>query len=167
MFRNNQNKQRTNRNSSTFVKISTFLIPHTISSVCFGSFDTAPKHRNKPKKFFLGFVKKQTEQQLKHIEFWFVSVRTEKKKFTVLRTPKFFEIYSVCFGLFRENSVCFGCFDTDPKHRNKPKKTKKMFFGFAKQTEKQLKQIEFRFEPKKKFDCFEDTLLPMSRKNYF
>jgi hypothetical protein len=31
------------------------------------------------------------------------------------------------FGLFRENSVCFGCFDTGPKHRNKPKK---MFFGF-------------------------------------
>jgi hypothetical protein len=28
----------------------------------------------------------------------------------------------VYFGLFRENSVCFGCFDTGPKHRNKPKK---------------------------------------------
>jgi hypothetical protein len=33
--------------------------------------------------------------------------------------------------------------------------------GFAKQTEKQLKQIEFRFVSvwtEKKFDCFEDTL---------
>jgi hypothetical protein len=26
------------------------------------------------------------------------------------------------FGLFRNKSVCFGCFETDPKHRNKPKK---------------------------------------------
>jgi hypothetical protein len=32
------------------VKISTFLIPHTISSVCF---DTVPKHRNKPKNIFV------------------------------------------------------------------------------------------------------------------
>jgi hypothetical protein len=52
------------------------------------------------------------------------------------------EIFSVCFGLFQENSVCFGCFDTGQKQRNKPKK---IIFGFAKQTEKQLKQIEFRF----------------------
>jgi hypothetical protein len=34
-----------------------------------------------------------------------------------------------------------------------------MFFGFTKQTKKQPKHIEFRFEPKKKFDCFEDTLI--------
>jgi hypothetical protein len=36
-----------------------------------------------------------------------------------------------------------------------------MFFGFTKQTEKLPKQIEFQFvwfEPKKKFDCFEDIL---------
>ncbi len=36
-----------------------------------------------------------------------------------------------------------------------------MFFGFAKQTEKQPKRIEFRFvsvRAEKKFDCFEDTL---------
>jgi hypothetical protein len=36
-----------------------------------------------------------------------------------------------------------------------------MFFGFVKQTEKQPKQIEFRFvsvRNEKKFDCFEDTL---------
>jgi hypothetical protein len=30
----------------------------------------------------------------------------------------------------------------DSKHRNKPKK---LFIGFAKQTEKQPKQVEFRF----------------------
>jgi hypothetical protein len=62
------------------------------------------------------------------------------------------EIFLVCFEKFLFVSVV----STGPKHRNKPKK---MFFGFVKQTEKQSKQIEFRFEPKKKFDCFEDTLL--------
>jgi hypothetical protein len=46
------------------------------------------------------------------------------------------------FGLFRNKSVCFGCFETGPKHRNKPKK---YFFGFAKQTENEPKQIVFRF----------------------
>jgi hypothetical protein len=64
------------------VKISTFLIPHTKSSVCFGCFDTGPKHKNKPKKTgknFFGFAKKQTEKQPKQIEFRFVSVRTEIK----------------------------------------------------------------------------------------
>ncbi len=68
------------------------------------------------------------------------------------------EIFSVCFGLFQEYAVCFGCFDTGPKHRNK---LKKMFFGFAKQTEKQPKQIEFRFVSVGTeifFYCFEDTL---------
>jgi hypothetical protein len=36
-----------------------------------------------------------------------------------------------------------------------------MFFGFAKQTKKQPKQIKFRFVSvltEKKFDCFEETL---------
>jgi hypothetical protein len=34
--------------------------------------------------------------------------------------------------------------------------------SFAKQTENQPKQIEFRFEPKIYFVCFEDTLLAAS-----
>ncbi len=86
-------------NSSKFVNISTFLIPHTISSVCFGCFDTGPKHRNKLENFFWVFVKKQTEKQSKQIEFRFVLVWTEKKK-KILRTPnreRFLEIFSVCF----------------------------------------------------------------------
>jgi hypothetical protein len=45
-----------------------------------------------------------------------------------------YQCLSVYFGLFRNSSVCFGCFDMDPKHRNEPK-----------QTENQPKQIEFRF----------------------
>ncbi len=86
VFRNNRNKQSTNRKSSKFVKISTFFIPHTISFVCFGCFDIGPKHRNKPEKKFVGFAKKQTEKQPKQIEFRFVSVRTENK-LIVSRTP--------------------------------------------------------------------------------
>jgi hypothetical protein len=54
----------------------------------------------------------------------------------------FFRFFLYFFGLFRNRCVCFGCFETDPKHRNKPKKC---FISFAKQTEKQPKQIEFRF----------------------
>jgi hypothetical protein len=42
------------------------------------------------------------------------------------------------FGLFQKSSVCF---DSGPKHQNK---AKKFFWGFAKQTEKQPKRIEFR-----------------------
>jgi hypothetical protein len=55
---------------------------------------------------------------------------------------RFLETFSVCF---EKSSVCFCCFDTGPKHRNQPKQTKEKFFGFAKQTEKQPKQIEFQF----------------------
>jgi hypothetical protein len=63
------------------------------------------------------------------------------------------------FGLFRNKPVCFGCFETGPKHRNKPKK---IVIGFAKQTENEPKQIEFRYvsvRTEKKFVCFEDTLV--------
>jgi hypothetical protein len=41
---------KTNQNGNKFVKISTFLIPLTISSVCFGCFDTSLKRRNKLKQ---------------------------------------------------------------------------------------------------------------------
>jgi hypothetical protein len=97
VFRNNRNKQKTNRNSRKFVKISSFLIPHTISSVCFGCFDFGLKHRNKPKKKF-GLLKKQTERD----EFRFVLVQTEKKKITVLPLIK-----NVFWTFFRFVSVCF------------------------------------------------------------
>jgi hypothetical protein len=81
--------------------------------------------------------KKETEKQPKQIEFRFVSVRTEKKINCFEDT-----LIERCLEVF---SVCFGCFDTGPKHRNKPKQSEKKNFCFAKQTEKQLKQIEFRF----------------------
>jgi hypothetical protein len=57
-----------------FVKISTFLIPHTLSSVCSSCFDTGPKHQNKPKEKMFGFAKKQTENNRNRLSFglfWF------------------------------------------------------------------------------------------------
>jgi hypothetical protein len=81
VFRNNRNKQKTNRNRSKFGKISTFLIPHTISSVCFGCFDTGLKHWNKLK---------QTEKKI----FWF----REKANRKTTKT----DWVSVCFGSNRE-----------------------------------------------------------------
>jgi hypothetical protein len=56
-----------------------------------------------------------------------------------------FRVVSVCFGLIRNSSVCFGCFDTGSKHRNKPKI---LVFGFTKQTETQPKQILYRYIPR-------------------
>jgi hypothetical protein len=53
-----------------------------------------------------------------------------------------FRVVSVCSGLLRNRSVCFGCFDIGSKHRNKPKF---FVFGFTKQTETNAKQILFRF----------------------
>jgi hypothetical protein len=53
-----------------------------------------------------------------------------------------FRVVSVCFGLMRNSSVSFGCFDIGSKHRNKPKF---FVFGFTKQTETNAKQILFRF----------------------
>ncbi len=73
-----------------------------------------------------------------------------------------FRVVSVSFGLLRNRSVCFGCFDIGSKHRNKPKF---FLFGFTKQTETNAKQTRnrscfglFRYEPKIIFICFEDTL---------
>ncbi len=139
MFQNNRNKQKTNQNSSKFVKISTFLIPHTISSVCFGCFDTVPKQRNKLKKLFFGFAKTQTEKQPKQIEFRFVLVRTEKEKFNSFEDDL---VENFFWRFFWFVLVCFGCFDTGPKHRNKPKKN---VFWFHETNEKQPKRIEFQF----------------------
>ncbi len=66
----------------------------------------------------------------------------QEKKLAVSRASLIVNVFWRFFGLFRQSSICFGCFNTDLKHKNKPKK---MFFGFARQTEKQPKQIEFRF----------------------
>ncbi len=102
-----QPKQRkTNQNSSKFGKISIFLIPHTISSVCF-------------------------------------------------RISTFLIPHTISSGYF-------SCFDTSPKHRNKPKQTGKFFLVFQRSKPKnnwnRLSFGLFRLEPRKKINGFEDPL---------
>jgi hypothetical protein len=113
VFRNNRNKQKTNRNSSKFVKISNFLIPHTISSVCFVCFDTGPKHRNKLKQtekiFFL--VSWKSKPKINRNSLSFGLLRFEpRKKINGFEDPlieyvvwRFFQFVSL-FRLFRYRS---------------------------------------------------------------
>jgi hypothetical protein len=158
---NNWNKQKTNRNSSKFVQISNFLILHTISSVCFGCFDTGPKHRNKPKQttknFFL--VSRKSKPKINRNRSSFGLLRFEpRKKINSFEDPlienvfwRFFWFVSL-FRLFLYRSETPKQTEINRKKcflvsRNKPKNSRnRLSFGL------------FRFEPKKKFDCFEDTL---------
>jgi hypothetical protein len=102
VFLNNRNKQKINRNSSKFVQISTFLIHHTKSSVCFGCLDTDPKHRNKPEIFF-ELCEKQAKTDWVSVCFG----SNRENKVTVSRTPliengfgRFFRFVSTKFCLF-------------------------------------------------------------------
>ena len=107
---------------SVFFGFSFFSV--CFETVCFGCFTSIPKQR-------FSIEPKQTEdppKQFKRENIW-----TFFQKFRVV---------SVCFGLLRNRSVCFGCFDIGSKHRNKPKL---ILFGFTKQTETNAKQILFRF----------------------
>jgi hypothetical protein len=152
------------------------LIPHTISSVCFGCFDTSPKHRNKPKqtetnrnkpkqtetnrnkpKQICWFRKKQTENNRNR----FVSVGTEKKNVLFWGPPnrkrflRFFRFVSVCF-----DKVLFVSVDSIPV-RNSETNRKKSFLVSRNKPKNNWNRLSFglfRFESKKKFDCFEDTL---------
>ncbi len=121
MFRNNLNKQRTSKNSSKFVKISTFLIPHTISSVCFGCFDTGPPKQSERKNFLFREKENRKTTETDWVSVCFGSNR--EKKFMVLRT-----LFGDFFCLFRQNSVCFLFL-----YRSEtPKQTEKNVFWFRK-----------------------------------
>jgi hypothetical protein len=162
VFRNNRNKQKTNRNSRKFGKISTFLIPHTISSVCFGCFDTGPKHRNKPKKKILVSRKSKPKNNRNRLSFGLFLFESRKKD-NGFEDPlienvfwRFFRFVSVCYEniLFVSVvSILVRNTETNRKNcflvsQNKPKNNRnRLSFGL------------FRLEPKKKFDCFEDTLM--------
>ncbi len=71
---------------------------------------------------------------------------------------KKFRVVSVCFGLLRNRSDCFGCFDIGSKQQTKPK----VFFLVSQNKPKQTRNRScfglFQFEPKLIFVCFEDTL---------
>jgi hypothetical protein len=63
------------------------------------------------------------------------------------------KIFLVCFGLFRNSSVCFSCFDIGSNHRNKPK-----YFCFLfHETNRNKRETDLVSVPKFIFVCFEDT----------
>ncbi len=62
------------------------------------------------------------------------------------------------FWFVSKNSVCFGCFDTGPKHRNKLKKKFLVSRNKPKINRNRLSFSLFRYKPRKKIDCFEDPL---------
>jgi hypothetical protein len=148
VFRNNRNKQKTNRNSRKFVKISTFLIPHTISSFCFGCFYTGLKHRNKQNKIFWVWRKNKLKNNRNRFSFGLFRFK-RRKKINCFEDPlienvfwRFFRFVSFCFDKVLFVWVVSIQVRNAESNRIKPKK---IFFGFTKQTEKQPKQIEFRF----------------------
>ncbi len=101
-------------------------------------------------------MKKQSKKQPKQIKFWFVLVRTEKK-INCFEDPLIEIVFWRFFGLFRRSSVCFGCFDTGQKYRNKQKKILGVLLNRLRNNRNRLSFGLFLFELKK-IDCFEDTL---------
>jgi hypothetical protein len=155
MLRNNQNKQNTNRNSTKFVQISTFLIPHIISSVCFGCFYTDPKHQNKPIKNFLVSWKTNQKNNQNRLSF---GSNWEKK----INSFEDFLIENVFWRFFWFVLTKFCLFRLFRYQSETPKQTEKNVFlvlqNKPKNNRNRLSFGLFRFEPKRKFDCFEDTL---------
>ncbi len=144
MFRLNQNKQKTIRNSLIESIFCYFLQKIQGFSVFFVFFVF---------QFFPGFFRNSLFRSFRfytETESFDVSIELKQtadppKQFKREYIWVFFKkirVASVYFGLLQNRSVCFGCFHIGSKHRNKPK-----FFvlGFTKQTETNAKQILFRF----------------------
>jgi hypothetical protein len=70
----------------------------------------------------------------------------------------FFWFLMYFFGLFWIRSVCFGCFETGPKHRNIPKIFLWVLWNKPKMNRNRLSFVCFGSNREKKFVCFEDTL---------
>ena len=141
MFRLNRNKQKTNRNSLIESIFCYFLQKIQVFSGFFRFFKFLSFFR-----FFriFRFVSKQfvSVVSLLYRNSFDVSIKLKqtvdppkqfKREYNWVFYKKFC-VVSVCFGLLRNSSICFGCFDIDSKHRNKPKY---LVFGFTKQTETQ------------------------------
>ena len=95
------------------------------------SFDVSiePKQTEvQPKQFDRGIFCNFLQKILGFSDFW-VYLGVFSVFFGLFRNVFFrifvffrkFRVVSVCFGLLRNNSVCFGCFDIGSKNRNKPK----------------------------------------------
>jgi hypothetical protein len=128
-------------------------------SVCFCCFDTGPKHRNKPKqtetnqkKIFGVSWKSKPNNNRNRSSFGLFRFFKPRNKINGFEDPlienvfwRFFWFVSVCFEkILFVSVVSIPVRNTETNRkkcflvsRNKPKK---MFFGFAKQTEKQPKQ---------------------------
>ncbi len=162
MFRNNRNKQKTNRNSSKFFKISTYLIPQPKSSVCFGCFDTGPEHRNKPEKKLLVSQKSKPKNNWNKLSFGLFRFEPRKKingfKDLLIENIfwSFFWFVSVYF-----KKILFVLVVSIPVRNTETNRIKCLLVlrNKLKNNWNRLSFGLFRFEPKKKFDCFEDTLL--------
>ncbi len=141
MFRNNRNKQKTNRNSSKFVKISIFLTPQTKSSVCFGCFDTGPEHRNKPKKNFWVSQKSKPKNNRNRLSFGLFRFEPRKKIYG-FEDPLIENVFWRFFGLFRFVSRKFCLFRLFRYRSETPKQTKtnrkKNFFWFRETNRKTI-----------------------------
>ncbi len=162
MFQNNWNKQKTNQNSSKFGKISTFLISHTISSVCFGCFDTGLKHRNKTeKKKFLVSRKSKLKNNWNRLSFDLFQFEP-RTKINGFKDPliendfwRFFQFVSRKFCLFR----LFWYRSETPKQTETNRK--KCFLVSRNKSKNNRNRVSFQFvsvRTEKNFDCFEDTL---------
>jgi hypothetical protein len=100
-IRLNRNKQMINQNSLIWSIFWYFFRKFKIFPfflVCFG--------------FDVSIQTKQTEDQPKQFDREHILVFLWK-----------FRVVSVSFGLFRNSSVCFDCFDIGSQHWNKPKQT--------------------------------------------
>ncbi len=156
MFRLNRNKQKTNRNSLIgsifcyFLKEKLVFFRFFLFFFFFFFFSLFQLFRFyiETESYDVSIEPKQTEDPPKQFKREYIWVFFRK-----------FRVVSVCFGLLRNRSVCFGCFDIGSKHRNKPKF---FVFGFRnkpKQTRNRSCFGLFWFEQKFIFVCFEDTLL--------
>jgi hypothetical protein len=130
MFRLSQNKQKTKRNSlvgsifcNFYRKLRVFTV-FPFFSIFFGLFRNSLfrlfRFYTETKSFDVSIEPKQTEDPPKQFKREYIWVLFRK-----------FRVVSVCFGLLRNSSVCFGCFNIGLKHRNKPK-----FFVFGFTTQK-------------------------------
>jgi hypothetical protein len=124
---------------------------------------------------------KVSRKRPKQIEFRFISVRTETKNHGRVRVQFHFHVKSMSMPASMSTSMStptsMSMFASMSLSMSRPRprpcplhKTVLIFrFGLFRNTEKLLlfffcfgkrpKQIEFRFEPKQKIVCFEDTLL--------
>jgi hypothetical protein len=88
-----------------FFRIFSFLSV-CFETVCFGLF----RFYTETESFDVLIEPKQAEDPPKHFE--------RENIWVIFRK---FRVVLVCFGLLRNSSVCYGCFDIGSKNRNKPK----------------------------------------------